>query len=424
MCDNPLGQNVLAGIILGLGPGMCYSITLLDAGGGPANYTQMVKLANSVLYACASCQRVWFVVGWFSGSVVTTFGPKLTLMFGTLGYPIYVGSLWYFTNKAREWFPIATGAFLGLTANIIWAAAAYVSFSYSTEGQRGSFISMQWGLLSVFSLLGSIVAFGINFNARVVQVPISVYAFFLVVMTSAFFVALFTIIQLSQVRWRDGTPLAHYPHEGFGQELKNQRQMFRDWRILVLFIPMFASEHFTSTYVPGLMLDNKKIRSRRTRGLITVAAIALLVVAGWAGLTAWLYQNPLDPLDPPLFDWKDGPFGGFLVLNLIFGVMMVVYQVVVQWIISTFTNDPEQLARLAGLVKGVLASGVAAAFGTEAAGLTQLNASAYNFTVQAVGLVLMGFIAWKCVNATNYHKEENVIPPKDQAERPEEKVDI
>lgn len=72
------------------------------------------------------------------------------------------------------------------------------------------------------------------------------------------------------------------------------------------------------------MLDNKKIRSRRTRGLITVAAVALLVVAGWAGLTAWLYQNPLDPLDPPLFDWKDGPFGGFFVLNLIFGVMMVV----------------------------------------------------------------------------------------------------
>lgn len=97
---------------------------------------------------------------------------------------------------------------------------------------------------------------------------------------------------------------------------------------------------------------------------------------------------------------------------------------IVQWIISTFTNDPEQLARLAGLVKGVLAGGVAAAFGTEAAGLTQLNVIAYNFTVQAVGLVLMGFIAWKCVNATNYHKEENVIPPKDEAERREEKVDI
>lgn len=84
-----------------------------------------------------------------------------------------------------------------------------------------------------------------------------------------------------------------------------------------------------------------------------------------------------------------------------------------QWIISSFTNDPEQLARLAGLVKGVLAGGVAAAFGTEAAALTQLNVIAYNFTVQAVGLVLMFAMAWKCVNATNYEKEENVIPPAD-----------
>ena len=82
-----------------------------------------------------------------------------------------------------------------------------------------------------------------------------------------------------------------------------------------------------------------------------------------------------------------------------------------QWIISSFTNDPEQLARLAGLVKGVLAGGVAAAFGTEAAGLSQLRVITYNFTVQAVGLVLMAFVTWRCVTETNYRKEENVIPP-------------
>ena len=89
-----------------------------------------------------------------------------------------------------------------------------------------------------------------------------------------------------------------------------------------------------------------------------------------------------------------------------------------QWIISAFTNDPEQLARLAGLVKGVLAGGVAAAFGTEAAGLTQLHVLTYNFTIQAVGLVMMALMAWRCVTATNYEKEVNVIPPMEvQAEK-------
>ena len=89
------------------------------------------------------------------------------------------------------------------------------------------------------------------------------------------------------------------------------------------------------------------------------------------------------------------------------------YQVTVQWIISSFTNDPEELARLAGLVKGVLAGGVAAAFGTEAAGLTQLNVVAYNFTVQAVGLALMGVVTWKCVTPTNHLREENAVSPED-----------
>ena len=60
-----------------------------------------------------------------------------------------------------------------------------------------------------------------------------------------------------------------------------------------------------------------------------------------------------------------------------------------------------------------MAGGVAAAFGTEAAGLTQLNVVAYNFTIQAVGLVLMGVVTWKCVTPTNYMQEENVVPPED-----------
>lgn len=88
------------------------------------------------------------------------------MMLGTLGYPVYVGSLWYcesdtvqkriqlirpVTNSTHEWFPITAGAFLGLAANLLWTAAGYIAFSYPTEQERGSFISMQWALLSVGS---------------------------------------------------------------------------------------------------------------------------------------------------------------------------------------------------------------------------------------------------------------------------------
>ena len=61
-------------------------------------------------------------------------------------------------------------------------------------------------------------------------------------MASGFFVSCFTIVSPSRVRRADGTALANYPHEGFWSELKAQGTLFRDWRLLAMFVPMFASE--------------------------------------------------------------------------------------------------------------------------------------------------------------------------------------
>ena len=254
---------------------------------------------------------------------------------------------------------------------------------------------MQWALLSVGSrcfvsasmrnfltptykcigTLGSLVSFGINFNASALQVPVSVYVVFIILMVSGFFVACFTILPPSRIRRPDGTPLAHYPHEGFWHELKAQSKLFSDWRLLVLFVPLFGSEivvivfsSLNCEWLPyslqfkgrlaqdlrlraalyfnirtrslnsvcsnlmqivgaiwiGILLDNRRFGSRRTRGFVSIAAVSVIVIAGWIGITVWLYKNPLDPLNPPLLDWTDGPFGGFFVLNLIFGMNLVV----------------------------------------------------------------------------------------------------
>ena len=91
-----------------------------------------------------------------------------------------------------------------------------------------------------------------------------------------------------------------------------------------------------------------------------------------------------------------------------------------QWIVATFTNEPEKLARFAGLGKGILAGGLASSFGTEAAGLAQRKVVAYCFSIQAFGLVCMCFVTWKCVTATNYSKEERVASPS-PPEQPIEK---
>lgn len=68
----------------------------------------------------------------------------------------------------------------------------------------------------------------------------------------------------------------------------------------------------------GILLDNKKTGSRQTRGFVSIAAVTVIVIAGWIGITFCLYNNPLDPLNPPLFDWTDRPFRGHFVLDLMF----------------------------------------------------------------------------------------------------------
>ena len=63
------------------------------------------------------------------------------------------------------------------------------------------------------------------------------------------------------------------------------------------------------------------------------------------------------------------------------------------------------------MAKGCLAGGLAASFGVESAGLSQLSIVAFNFTLQAVGLVCMLVVCWTSVKPTMYFKEENVIVP-------------
>jgi len=84
---------------------------------------------------------------------------------------------------------------------------------------------------------------------------------------------------------------------------------------------------------------------------------------------------------------------------------------VCQWLIAALSNDARRLARYAGIAKGGLAGGLAAVFGMEAAALPQLKVLAFSFSLQFTGLFCMLGVCWKCVQPTNYFKEDTVIVP-------------
>ena len=79
----------------------------------------------------------------FGGTICNKIGPRLTLSLGSLGYSLYIGSLYSTViseTKSRENFVIAAGAILGMCAGCLWTAQGAFMLSYSTEHTKGKFV--------------------------------------------------------------------------------------------------------------------------------------------------------------------------------------------------------------------------------------------------------------------------------------------
>jgi hypothetical protein len=67
-------------------------------------------------------------------------------------------------------FVVASGAILGICAAFLWTAQGSLMMSYPTEAQKGMFISIFWTIFNLGGVVGSAVAFGINFKSTVGEV--------------------------------------------------------------------------------------------------------------------------------------------------------------------------------------------------------------------------------------------------------------
>lgn len=101
-----------------------------------------------------------------------------------------------------------------------------------------------------------------------------------------------------------------------------------------------------------LILDNKKIKSRKIRGFWGITAMGLNAIGAAAGLIGWLYHNDVDRItEPPAWDWTDPQFSGLFVLYIMFGATYSGYQLQTEWTLAATTNDPELLSKIAAIFK-------------------------------------------------------------------------
>lgn len=108
------------------------------------------------------------VFGFFGGTICNKIGPRLTLSIGSLGYSLYIGSLYSTVisqTKARENFVIAAGAILGVCAGMLWTAQGAFMLSYSTESTKGRFTALFWMIFNLGAVIGAVIPLGQNWNS-------------------------------------------------------------------------------------------------------------------------------------------------------------------------------------------------------------------------------------------------------------------
>ncbi|KAK5948242.1 hypothetical protein OHC33_010676 [Knufia fluminis] len=160
------------------------------------------------------------------------------------------------------------------------------------------------------------------------------------------------------------------------------------------------------------IMDNKKIRSRRIKGLLGSVLVGLISLGAIGGLLGWVVSNHIDRTKAaPAIDWTDSAFAAGFILYVLSGIIYACFQIAVQWTLAALTNDPALCARYAGAFKGTVSFGMCISFTIDSQGM--------NFKKQTIVQLILYIIGWVCllyviavyVKPTNYFLEDSVIVP-------------
>lgn len=141
-------QLVLMSLVVFACPGMFNALNSLGLGGDPS----IGNIVNACLYG------TFMFASFFAPVVVNVLGARWSLLFGTLGYPVYALAMYY--HRIR--LGVAAGAFLGLTAGVLWTAQGQLMLSYPSSESAGRFVAIFWGIFNSGSVLGCCMSFALN----------------------------------------------------------------------------------------------------------------------------------------------------------------------------------------------------------------------------------------------------------------------
>ncbi|KAI1618725.1 hypothetical protein EDD36DRAFT_402388 [Exophiala viscosa] len=435
--NRPINQNIVTGMLLFCLRGIYTAITGLGAGGGRSSSGVVANQSNSILYG------MFTLFGCLGGPIVNLVGVRISMLLGMVGYPLYVGGMWYYDRTGNTWFPLFGGAMIGFSVGVLLTCAGMIAFSYSTERTRGLYICLQWMIRAIGATVAASIAFGLNAGqTKAIGVSSFVYIAFICIECCSLLLIAFLLVEQKNVVRDDGTHIAKFKPTTVRQELKKLGLCFIDKKLLLLVPATLGCEMSLSLVStvngfffnlrtrgvnslcfqivqfigPGVLifvLDNKFVRSRKVRGIMGVAITGAIAIGGCVGMYIWLHLSGYASYEKtPAYDWSYSHYGGFMAIYLMFGLTYSSYALTVEWVFACLSNDPAVLAQYAGFVRGLGSLGMMISFILA----EQLTPTWVQVTVQLIlyvtGVAGMIWVLIYIVPETNYFMEENTIAPQ------------
>ncbi|KAH9080271.1 MFS general substrate transporter [Lactarius deliciosus] len=423
---SPMTQVVLVGITCFATVGMLCAVSNIGGGGLPD--TALVDTANGVLYG------MFALTGLVSGGINNLLGPRLTLSTGSLGYSLYIGSLWCFQTQGTRWFVIFAGGVLGVSAALLWSAQGAIMMSYPLEKDKGKAFGVFWAIFQFGSFIGSVIALAINIRSgQLSDVSTTTYLAFIIIMIIGTASTMLVLPPGAIIR-ADGTRVKVQASSTLRGELSNFIKVLKDKRIILL-IPMFFASNYFYAYQGAInvyyfdgptralngtlegagamigaliigffVLDGLPFR-RRTRGLVGLAIVSTINIVVWSCALAWQVKFGRTPRTK--LHYTDSRYHAKGALYFFFFFDGACYQALAYWIMGAISNDPFTLARFAGFYKAIQSVGSAGSFGMDATSTPFLNELLASWCLVLVSFPFAGIAIWG-IKDTSYTEEKTV----------------
>ncbi|GLB36694.1 putative MFS general substrate transporter [Lyophyllum shimeji] len=456
---HPVTQVCLLGLVCFMCPGLFNSLNGLGAG-GQVDATTSAN-ANSALYA------TFAVSAFFAGSINNKLGSRVTLMLGTTGYALYIGSyLAMNIHPNAGGFVIAAGAILGICAGLLWTAQGSLMMAYPTEDQKGRFIGIFWSIFNLGGVVGASVALGQNFHSTANSVGNGTYIGFLVLTLIGVLIPL-TMVDPAKMIRTDGTKVTAPRQPSWKTEIWGLWVALRTDPMIIMLWPMFLASNWFYTWqfndyngaifniraralnnlvywiaqifgslAIGALLDQKKF-SRRIRAFSgwTILFLAVWMVHIWAYFYQKDYTRPPKALpDAQRLDILDKGYVGKIFLYIFCGVLDAMWQTTAYWLMGAMSNDPAKLAHFAGFYKAIQSAGAAGMWRTDGEGKPYMTIFISTWVLLVAGLLFaLPMIHLRVKDHTDIADEAlarmddsgNILPPEAVTEQQKgEKVTV